>query len=98
MANQRTEMAQTPHKARLPGVRRLIPAAILAASVLLTPGLRAQTSPATLPDLKLSKDGNVYAMVRQSDGKIVIGGAFTAVNSVARLNLARLNPDGSVDG
>ena len=33
----------------------------------------------------------------QGDGKIIIGGAFTTYNGVARNHLARLNPDGSLD-
>src|SRR5205814_2235697 len=33
----------------------------------------------------------------QPDGKILIGGAFTAVNGAPRNYLARLNADGSVD-
>ncbi len=57
----------------------------------------AQTSPATLPDLKLSTAGAVNAVVGQSDGKIIIGGYFFSVNEVSRTNLARLNPNGSVD-
>ena len=39
----------------------------------------------------------VYATNTIQAGKIVIGGAFTAVNGVARTNIARLNVDGSVD-
>lgn len=39
----------------------------------------------------------VYAVVVQPDGKVVIGGSFTAVNGVAREYLARLNADGSLD-
>ena len=42
-------------------------------------------------------DGNVAAIVIQPDGKIVIAGAFGAVNGARRGNLARLNPDGSLD-
>jgi uncharacterized delta-60 repeat protein len=33
----------------------------------------------------------------QTDGKIVIGGRFSAVNGIARNNIARLNPDGTLD-
>lgn len=33
----------------------------------------------------------------QPDGKSVIGGAFTTVNTVGRVRVARLNSDGSVD-
>lgn len=33
----------------------------------------------------------------QNDGKILIGGRFTAVNDIGRTNLARLNRDGTLD-
>lgn len=42
-------------------------------------------------------DGNVFAVVAQPDGRLLIGGQFTAVGGVTRHNLARLNADGSVD-
>lgn len=57
----------------------------------------AQTRPAALPNLRLSKEGTVNAIAVQPDGKIIVGGKFTSVNGVDRRNLARLNPDGSVD-
>jgi uncharacterized delta-60 repeat protein len=38
-----------------------------------------------------------YCVAVQSDGKILIGGAFTYVNGNYRPSLARLNPNGSVD-
>jgi len=41
--------------------------------------------------------GTVYALGLQADGKVVLGGAFTAVTGVTRNNLARLNSDGSLD-
>jgi len=41
--------------------------------------------------------GSVLASDVQSDGKLVIGGRFNAINGVPRKNLARLNVDGSVD-
>lgn len=41
--------------------------------------------------------GSVLALVVQQDGKVVIGGTFTAVNGVPRQNLARLNADGTLD-
>lgn len=34
----------------------------------------------------------------QSDGKIVVGGAFTSYNGTARNRIVRLNTDGSIDG
>ena len=39
----------------------------------------------------------VKALAIQSDGKILVGGMFGSVNDLPRTNLARLNPDGSVD-
>ncbi len=41
--------------------------------------------------------GKVKVVVRQPDGKILIGGQFTTVGGVARANIARLNEDGSLD-
>jgi uncharacterized delta-60 repeat protein len=46
---------------------------------------------------KESYYAEVANIVVQADGKILIVGDFTAVNGVARTNIARLNPDGSVD-
>src|ERR1043166_173160 len=39
-------------------------------------------------------DGAVHAIAIQPDGKILIGGEFTHVHSVARGRIARLNSDG----
>ena len=41
--------------------------------------------------------GEVRSIALQEDGRILIGGNFTTVNGVARMNIARLNADGSVD-
>ncbi|MCX6925693.1 MAG: hypothetical protein NT154_21150 [Verrucomicrobia bacterium] len=41
--------------------------------------------------------GSVCSIVMQPDGKLVFGGKFTNVNGVVRINLARLNPDTSLD-
>ncbi|HXG47991.1 MAG TPA: delta-60 repeat domain-containing protein, partial [Methylomirabilota bacterium] len=57
----------------------------------------AQLTVAPLPDLQLSKGGKVHAVVVQADGRMIVGGAFRAVNGVPRHNLARINRDGSVD-
>jgi len=37
------------------------------------------------------------ALVVQDDGKLIIGGGFTNYNGTAVANIARLNPDGSLD-
>jgi len=42
--------------------------------------------------------GRVMDMVIQMDGRIVICGFFNAVNGAAVPHIARLNPDGSLDG
>ena len=43
-------------------------------------------------------NGAVYALAVQTDGKVIIGGDFTAVNGNTSFNhIARLNTDGSLD-
>jgi len=44
-----------------------------------------------------SGGATVYALALQPDGRILVGGSFDTVNGVARSNLARLQPDGSLD-
>jgi uncharacterized delta-60 repeat protein len=39
----------------------------------------------------------VYAIALQADGKIIVGGRFTAYNGAPRNRVARLNSDGSLD-
>ncbi|HWQ93743.1 MAG TPA: delta-60 repeat domain-containing protein [Clostridia bacterium] len=41
--------------------------------------------------------GVIYALVVQSNGKVVIAGSFTNVGGISRNQIARLNSDGSVD-
>ncbi len=48
-------------------------------------------------DPGLGANGPVYAMLRQQDGRIVIGGDFTAVGGVSCGSVARLNSNGSLD-
>jgi uncharacterized delta-60 repeat protein len=40
---------------------------------------------------------SVLSLVLQPDGKVLIGGGFTAINGVTRYRIARLNANGSVD-
>lgn len=42
-------------------------------------------------------NGSVEALVLQSDGRVIIGGAFSTVNGSARRGVARLNASGTVD-
>lgn len=44
-----------------------------------------------------SELARVHAIAIQEDGRILVGGAFTTMNSVRRNRIARLNPDGSLD-
>ncbi len=39
----------------------------------------------------------ITALALQSDGKILIGGAFTIYDGITRIHIARLNTDGSLD-
>ena len=43
-------------------------------------------------------DMDVNTLLVQPDGKILLAGAFVKVNGATRSHLARLNPDGSLDG
>lgn len=73
---------------------------ILLVLALFTGAARAQT-PDTAVKSAFSTgegvNGEVSAIVVQPDGKIVIGGKFASVNGVPRANIARLNPDGTLD-
>ena len=43
-------------------------------------------------------NGTVTSVVVQLDGKILLGGTFILVNGLSRNYIARLNPDGSLEG
>ncbi|HXJ56390.1 MAG TPA: Calx-beta domain-containing protein [Verrucomicrobiae bacterium] len=45
----------------------------------------------------VQRPGSVLAMGQQPDGKLVIGGEFAFIGELARGNIARFNPDGSLD-
>jgi uncharacterized delta-60 repeat protein len=45
----------------------------------------------------LDSNAVVYAVALQTNGQILIGGSFVAVGGVGITNLARLNPNGSLD-
>jgi uncharacterized delta-60 repeat protein len=44
-----------------------------------------------------SSSYGLYSILLQSDGKIMIGGNFYNVGGVSQIEIARLNPDGSLD-
>ena len=77
---------------------------ILSAAVLLGVGastVRAQSDYPGSVDTSFNTgtgpNGPVLAVASQSDGKTIIGGAFTTVNGTTRIGVARLNTDGSLD-
>lgn len=39
----------------------------------------------------------VTCVALQADGKVLVGGGFSSINGIGRNNVARLNPEGSVD-
>jgi uncharacterized delta-60 repeat protein len=41
--------------------------------------------------------GTIRSISIQNDGKIIVGGYFTSFNGITRINIARLNSDGSLD-
>jgi uncharacterized delta-60 repeat protein len=43
------------------------------------------------------ENDSVQSILVQPNGKVIIGGAISSINGVARNNIARLNADGSVD-
>src|SRR3989442_46195 len=71
--------------------------ALVCISFVFTQTSSAQTSPAMLPDLKLSAGGVVRSLVFQPDGRIIIGGTFSSVNDVPRKSVARLEVNGAPD-
>ena len=66
-------------------------------TVLATGALALAQSPSAADGFDPDVDGNVYAVVTQPDGKLVVAGQFATVGGVARGNVARLNLDGTVD-
>ncbi|WP_170113188.1 delta-60 repeat domain-containing protein [Ahniella affigens] len=60
-------------------------------------GLAQVPAPLAMPNLQLGEAGSIFAMIQQPDGKLVVGGDFTRIAGVSRANLARFNPDGSLD-
>jgi uncharacterized delta-60 repeat protein len=79
----------------------------LSGSRIILSNLKFDQNQTTSQVIALNPDGSmdstftpidVYATVTaQPDGKILIGGSFTTINSVSRKGIARLNADGSVD-
>lgn len=79
-------------------MNKLILIAIFFLNIYIT--MYAQTSatvvnlnPKTLP----LANGTIYAVAIQTDGKIIVGGAFNAYDGISRNGINRINIDGSLD-
>jgi uncharacterized delta-60 repeat protein len=57
----------------------------------------AWTGPGASLPLAIKPNGRIYALAKQENGKILIGGDFTSIDGVIRNRIARLNEDLSVD-
>src|SRR6478672_10793925 len=45
----------------------------------------------------INSGADIYAVTLQTNGQILVGGSFTTVEGLDRVNVARLNPDGTLD-
>jgi uncharacterized delta-60 repeat protein len=74
----------------------------LALIAVISPQLWAQSSSAAADGFDPNVNGNVYAMLIQPDGKILVAGSFPTVSpnggpAISRSNIARFLPSGNVD-
>ena len=60
--------------------------------------LDGSVDPSFNADTGVGVNGSVHAILIQPNGLILIGGVFTNVNGAPMNHIARLNPDGSLDG
>jgi len=66
--------------------------------VLLVPRVVAQPCSVDLNfNPSLNQGADIYAVAMQTNGQILIGGAFTSVGGIPITNVARLNSNGTVD-
>lgn len=84
----------------LRGLARL-PLLVCLALTAVTAAVFGQT-PSAADGFDPNVDGNVYAMVAQGNGQIIIAGQFQNLQpngglEIPRHNIARVNPDGSLD-
>src|SRR6266568_2564837 len=73
--------------------------ALIAPWLAFLPGAYSQTwcplDPTFNP--QINSNSAVYFVTLQTNGQILIGGAFLAIGRTAITNVARLNPDGTLD-
>ena len=69
---------------------------ILLVALFQAPTAIAQV-PLANPNIQLTADGVIVAEAQAPDGSVVIGGTFSSIDGVARQNIARLKPDGTLD-
>jgi|GEM_PF-1724737 len=77
--------------------RALAALAVIGMELWLAGASAAVPAPLPAPNLALVTDGEVDAIAIQPDGGIVLGGSFSSIDGVARANIARLAPDGTLD-
>ena len=75
---------------------------LISVAVLLAGGAPTVRGQSALDGFDPNANGNIYVIVVQADGKILIGGDFTTLSpnggsAVMRNRIARLNPDGTLD-
>jgi uncharacterized delta-60 repeat protein len=77
--------------------RRIFVTIVIVALTLSSAVIAIAQTPLSLAQSQVIVLGTINAIAVQSDGKVVLGGAFTKVGDHDRSNLARLNAEGSVD-
>ena len=78
------------------------PLLLFSITMLLTGGATTACAQSALDGFDPNANGTVHVVVLQPDGKILLGGDFTTLSPnggapVTRNNIARLNPDGTLD-
>lgn len=82
---------------RIAAATRLLAAMITTMAIAISVANAQTPRPLPHPDLTFEPFPYVSAIVQLPDGSTIIGGTFTSINGVPRLNLARLKPDGRLD-
>jgi hypothetical protein len=62
-----------------------------------SPAFAQSPMPLPVPNVPVGLQGTISAIARQPDGGLILGGSFTMIDGIPRRNLARLQPDGTLD-